>query len=249
MACTLVRWKLLLDGQDMHVPLRHLIGTFMIGRFIGTFTPSTVGLDGYRMYDIARHSRKIAPAVSVILVEKVIGFFVLSVLVLATLPWGLAVLPPSTLAAVGALYAIPVLLSLVLLVKPSLIQRLLGLFFRPGTALGRKVENAAAAVTTYEAHRDKLVRAVALGFPVHLFSIGIFLCTGYAIGAPISLTDMLFVGPLVITATVLPISLSGLGVREAAFIYLLAATGVSTGEAALLSLLGYLIGRGGGRVV
>lgn len=243
MACTLLRWKLLLDGQDMHVPLRHLIGTFMIGRFIGTFTPSTVGLDGYRMYDIARHSRKIAPAVSVILVEKVIGFFVLSVLVLVTLPWGLAVLPASTLAAVGALYSIPVLLSLVLLVKPSLIQRLLGLFFRPGTALGRKVENAAAAVTTYEAHRDKLVRAVAIGFPVHLFSIGIFVCTGYAIGAPISLTDMLFVGPLVITATVLPISLSGLGVREAAFIYLLAATGVSVGEAALLSFLGYLIGR------
>lgn len=243
MACTLARWKLLLDGQEMHVPLRHLIGTFMIGRFIGTFTPSTVGLDGYRMYDIARHSRKIAPAVSVILVEKVIGFFVLSVLVLATLPWGVAVLPASTLTAVGALYAVPVLLSLVLLVRPSLIQRFLGVFFRPGTTLGKKVENAAAAVTTYEAQRSKLVQAVAIGFPVHLFSIAIFICTGYAIGAPISLTDMLFVGPLVITATVLPISLSGLGVREAAFIYLLTATGVSVGEAALLSFLGYLIGR------
>ncbi|MBN1770252.1 MAG: flippase-like domain-containing protein [Deltaproteobacteria bacterium] len=243
MACTLTRWKLLLDGQEMHVPLKHLIGTFMIGRFIGTFTPSTVGLDGYRMFDIAKHSRKIAPAVSVILVEKVIGFFVLSMLVLLTLPWGLAVLPSSTLTAVGALYSVPVLLSLVLLSKPSLIQRLLGVFFRPGTALGKKVETAAAAVTTYEAQRGKLVRAVAIGFPVHLFSICIFICTGYAIGAPISLTDMLFVGPLVITATVLPISLSGLGVREAAFIYLLTATGVSVGEAALLSFLGYLIGR------
>lgn len=243
MACTLTRWKLLLDGQELHVPLKHLVGAFMIGRFIGTFTPSTVGLDGYRMYDIAKHSGKIAPAVSVILVEKVIGFFVLSMLVLLTLPWGFAVLPTSTLTAVGALYAIPVLLSLVLLSRPSLIQRLLGVFFRPGTALGKKVENAAAAVTTYEAQRGKLVRAVAIGFPVHLFSICIFICTGYAIGAPISLTDMLFVGPLVITATVLPISLSGLGVREAAFIYLLTATGVSVGEAALLSFLGYLIGR------
>jgi uncharacterized protein (TIRG00374 family) len=243
MTCTLFRWKLLLDGQQMHVPLKHLIGAFMIGRFIGTFTPSTIGLDGYRMYDIAKHSGKVAPAVSVILVEKVIGFFVLSVLVLATLPWGFDILPTSTLSAVGALYLIPVVLSLVLLLKPSLIQRLLGVFFRPGTALGKKVETAAAAVTTYETQRGKLLRAVGLGFPVHLFSIGIFICTGYAIGAPISITDMLFVGPLVITATVLPISLSGLGVREAAFMYLLTKAGVSMSEAALLSFLGYLIGR------
>ena len=93
MTCTLVRWKLLLDGQEMIVPWKHLLGAFMIGRFIGTFTPSTIGLDGYRMYDIAKHSGKVAPAVSVILVEKVIGFFVLSVLVLATLPWGFDILP------------------------------------------------------------------------------------------------------------------------------------------------------------
>jgi uncharacterized protein (TIRG00374 family) len=243
MTCTLFRWKLLLDGQEMIVPLRHLLGAFMIGRFIGTFTPSTIGLDGYRMYDIAKHSGKVAPAVSVILVEKVIGFFVLSVLVLATLPWGFQILPTSTLSAVGVLYLIPVTLSLVLLAKPSLIQRLLGVFFRPGTALGKKVETAAAAVTTYEQQRGKLLRAVALGFPVHLFSICIFICTGFAIGAPISVTDMLFVGPLVITATVLPISLSGLGVREAAFMYLLTKAGVTMTEAALLSFLGYLIGR------
>ncbi|MBI5498918.1 MAG: flippase-like domain-containing protein [Deltaproteobacteria bacterium] len=243
MACTLVRWKLLLDGQQMIVPWKHLLGAFMIGRFIGTFTPSTIGLDGYRMYDIAKHSGKVAPAVSVILVEKVIGFFVLSVLVLATLPWGFDILPTSTLSAVAVLYLIPVALSLVLLIKPSLIQRLLGVFFRPGTKLGKKVESAAAAVTTYEAQRGKLLRAVAVGFPVHIFSICIFICTGFAIGAPISVTDMFFVGPLVITATVLPISLSGLGVREAAFIYLLTKAGVTTGEAALLSFLGYVIGR------
>ncbi|MBI5490828.1 MAG: flippase-like domain-containing protein [Deltaproteobacteria bacterium] len=243
MACTLGRWKLLLDGQQMVVPWKHLLGAFMIGRFIGTFTPSTIGLDGYRMYDIAKHSGKVAPAVSVILVEKVIGFFVLSVLVLATLPWGFDILPTSTLSAVAVLYLIPVTLSLVLLVKPSLIQRLLGVFFRPGTKLGKKVETAAAAVTTYEAQRGKLLRAVALGFPVHIFSIFIFIFTGYAIGAPVSVTEMLFVGPLVITATVLPISLSGLGVREAAFIYLLTKAGVTTTEAALLSFLGYVIGR------
>ncbi|MDI7268625.1 MAG: lysylphosphatidylglycerol synthase transmembrane domain-containing protein, partial [Myxococcota bacterium] len=243
MCFTIWRWRLLLEGQEMDVPLRHLVGAFMIGRFIGTFTPSTIGLDGYRMYDMAKHSGLVVRSVSVILVEKIIGFFVLSLLVLATLPWGLGILPGSTLASIGALYSVPFILALVLLAKPTLIGRLLGLVFRPGTALGAKVEKAAAAVTTYEARRGKLVRAVLAGLPVHVLTIFIFVSTGMAIGAPISVTDMLFVGPLVITATVLPVSLSGLGVREAAYIFLLTRTGVTVGEAALLSFLGYLVGR------
>ena len=47
MGATVWRWKVLLEAQDLKVPLRHLIGTFLIGRFVGSFLPSTVGLDGY----------------------------------------------------------------------------------------------------------------------------------------------------------------------------------------------------------
>jgi hypothetical protein len=242
MGFTIVRWKLLLDGQAMHVPLKHLVGAFLIGRLIGNFAPSTLGLDGYRVYDIAKHSGKISPALSVILVEKVIGFFVLSTLVVATLPWGMGILPRSTLVGIGAMFAVPVLLSILLLTKPSLIQRILGVFFRPGTPVGKKVEKASAAVTTYEAHRGQLVRAVAAGFPVHISNMFVFIFCGLAIGADISLTDMLFVGPLAITAGVLPISLAGLGVREGAFAFLLGKAGVLVSDAGLLALLGRVVG-------
>ena len=43
------RWHLLLVGQGMRFPAGHIIGTFLIGRFLGTFMPSTIGLDGYRL--------------------------------------------------------------------------------------------------------------------------------------------------------------------------------------------------------
>ncbi len=62
----------------MNVPLRFLASSFLEGRFFGTFLPSTIGLDAYRTYDLARYSGKTASSISVILVDKVIGLFSLS---------------------------------------------------------------------------------------------------------------------------------------------------------------------------
>jgi uncharacterized membrane protein YbhN (UPF0104 family) len=55
-SCSLVRWQRLLVGQGIHAPWRHLFGTFMIGRFFGAVTPGGVGLGGYRIYDVSKHS-------------------------------------------------------------------------------------------------------------------------------------------------------------------------------------------------
>ena len=55
---SMYRWTILLRGQSIALPFRHIFGSFLIGRFIGTFLPSTAGLDGYKLYDAARFSGK-----------------------------------------------------------------------------------------------------------------------------------------------------------------------------------------------
>ena len=75
---SVLRWDLLLRGQGLVVPRRHLLGTFLIGRFFGTFLPGTLGLDAYRTYDIAHRAKATTQSLAVIVVEKVIGFFALS---------------------------------------------------------------------------------------------------------------------------------------------------------------------------
>ena len=72
---SILRWKVLLRGQGMNVPVRFLASSFLEGRFFGTFLPSTIGLDAYRTYDLARHSGKTASAISVILVDRAIDLF------------------------------------------------------------------------------------------------------------------------------------------------------------------------------
>jgi hypothetical protein len=59
---SMARWHLLLCAQGIRFPFLHIAGSFLIGRFIGTFLPSTIGLDGYKLYDAARFSGRTVEA-------------------------------------------------------------------------------------------------------------------------------------------------------------------------------------------
>ncbi|MFN8641346.1 MAG: hypothetical protein U0802_06690 [Candidatus Binatia bacterium] len=47
--------------------------SFLIGRFIGTFLPGTIGLDGYTLYEAGRYSNQWSRAVTAKMLEKLIG--------------------------------------------------------------------------------------------------------------------------------------------------------------------------------
>src|SRR5688500_8717551 len=49
-----LRWRLLLRAAGLSLPLAWLARSFLIGRFIGAFTPSTTGLDGWRLFDAGK---------------------------------------------------------------------------------------------------------------------------------------------------------------------------------------------------
>jgi arylsulfatase A-like enzyme/uncharacterized membrane protein YbhN (UPF0104 family) len=242
MSGTVWRWKVLLEAQDLKVPLRHLIGTFLIGRFVGSFTPSTLGLDGYRMWDIAHHSGQTARSVSVIVVEKIIGFFVLSTLVVGTIPWGLRFIPPMALGATAVVFAVPVTLSFVLLLQPRLIRRVISRVLPPDTALGAKVGRAVKAVTAYEQNRRALIKAVGIGFIVHLATCVMYFFTAHAVGVDVGIGEVLYAGPLMITAVVVPISVAGIGVRELVLSQVMSQAGHAAGAAVVFAFLGYLVG-------
>lgn len=242
MAATVWRWKVLLEAQELKVPLRHLIGTFLIGRFVGSFLPSTVGLDGYRMWDIAHHSGQKARSVSVIVVEKIIGFFVLSTLVVVTIPWGIRFLPPTVLAATAVVFAVPVTISFVMLLNPRLIRRVFSKLLPPTTPIGSKVAKAIKAVTAYEKNRRALLKAVGIGFIVHLGTTLMYYFTAHSIGVNVGLGEILYVGPLMIAATVVPISVAGIGVRELVVSQLMSQVGHPAAAAVVFAFLGYLVG-------
>ena len=111
------RWLVLLRGQGIELPFRHIFGSFLIGRFIGTFLPSTAGLDGYKLYDAARFSGKTVEVTATTAIEKVMGIFGIFLSFLVALPFGIkifgangpmvaAITVPISLGLIGALLAV-----------------------------------------------------------------------------------------------------------------------------------------------
>jgi arylsulfatase A-like enzyme/uncharacterized membrane protein YbhN (UPF0104 family) len=241
MGCTVWRWKVLLEGQGFKIPLRHLVESFLIGRFIGSFAPGTSGLDGYRAYDISRYTGKVARSLAVIFVEKLTGFFVLGTLLLVAVPVGMGLFDrnnvnTTALVMMALTFLGMMLLSTVILLKPGLFRWLAAKFFPKGSPIRKKVDKAVGAVTAYENRKAHLLKAMAIGFGVHCCTIGMYFCTSRALFQDVPNADLFVTSALMIGATVLPLSIAGIGMREGVFVFFLGPM------AAIYAFTGYLVG-------
>lgn len=216
---SMVRWQLLLVGQGIRFNFGHTVGTFLIGRFLGTFLPSTIGLDGYKLYDAARYSGRVVEPAAATAVEKVLGLAGIFLTFLVTLPFGyhilgdaastvIAVTVPIASLAVGGL--------LLLLFKPTWAPRLVKIAFFGSAKAERFVTRVTTAATAYKGKGALLVAVAGLSFVVHFTTAALYYFTALAIGASgASFGAVTFASTIQIFATVLsPFTVAGEGVRE-----------------------------------
>ncbi len=239
---SILRWKLLLRGQGMNIPLRFLTASFLEGRFFGSFFPSTIGLDTYRTYDLVKFSRQTASSISVTLVDKVIGLFSLSFLVLITSGAGAQMVGTEGVGFILAIFLFPMLISIAALMFPNLLGKITDAKRWKNNRWTKSIGRFIETLTVYSNQRGLLFQAMGLGIVIHLGTTLMYYGTALTVGANIDLSDILFTGPLMITATVIPLSIAGIGVREGAFIFFLSRIGVTLESATLLGFLGFLVG-------
>ncbi|MCX5895716.1 MAG: sulfatase-like hydrolase/transferase, partial [Proteobacteria bacterium] len=240
-----VRWNLLLKGQAIGLPFSHLLGSFLVARFFGIFLPGTIGLDGYRLYDVARHTGKLVESTTVILIEKLTGFIALTFLLFITLPLGMRFLKVNLIILVAILLVLGIFIvvSFLLLFNPRIIQIVFAIIPIPmRTKIQGKLDKIALAVTAYGGQAALLMRALACGFLVHLCTTLMYFATAMSIKtANIHILDILFASPIMIYGTVLGPSIGGEGIREAVFALLLGNM-AGPAKAILFAHLGFWVG-------
>lgn len=224
----MLRWHILLSGQGIRFNFLHVVGTFLIGRFLGTFLPSTLGLDAYKLYDAARFSDRTAEPAAATLVEKVLGFAGVALTFLVTLPLGYTVLGEgATLAVVltaPVAFAV-VLTAFVLLWRPRLLARLLRAVPTFGVPKAKRLAlRIADSAQAYEGRAGVLGLCLFLSFLVHFGTAAMYVFTARAVGAHgADFWLVAFASSIQIFATLVsPFTLAGQGVREAVQALLLA---------------------------
>lgn len=217
---SMTRWYLLLIGQGIRLPFLHIVSSFLIGRFIGTFLPSTIGLDGYKLYDAARFSGRTVEATAATVVEKVLGVVGMFLCFLLTFPLGYDVLGDR--ATLVASVTVPLAVGVIggfflLMVRPTLFQWLLRNLPIPGRArVAGILDRVMGAATAYRGQGGLLAQTAVLSFLVHFCTAAMYYFTALAIGAASAdFWEVAFASTIQIFATVIsPFTIAGEGVRE-----------------------------------
>ncbi len=257
-------WHLLLVGQGIRFPFWQKVMTaFLIGRFIGTFLPSTLGLDGYTLYEAARYSGQTARAVTAKALEKFVGVTGLFLGMVLTMPFGYSVIqrvtesvgrPEAAPLLAGAIFAVAGGFSAVVvagLVWPGLIVWVTRLLVRITQAVGGKVPGVGKVVATLDhfteavgAYHGKvgLLMVVLLAkFVTHFTTFAVYYFTGLAIGVVgLEFWPVVFGSSIQVLATVLSPTIAGEGAREAFQALLLSSHYGGAAQAVLAGALGFI---------
>ncbi len=246
-AASITRWLLMLRGQGIELPARHVIGAFFIGRFLGTFLPSTLGLDGYKLYDAARFSGRVVEVSTATAVEKLLGISGIFGAFLIALPLGVSIFGEYAplIAAVGVPIALSPLVAIGLAFLwpgPVLVRWLLSRL--PLPTLSGMLERIADGASAYGKHKRLLLAAWALSLVSHFFTAATYYFTARALGVTseqANFWQVTFASSIQIFATVIsPFTIAGEGIRELAQGYLLQSQ-MTFAIAAASGLLGFLV--------
>ena len=223
-------WHLLLIGQGIRFPYwQKIVTSFLIGRFIGTFLPSTIGLDGYTLFEAGKYSNQWPRAITAKGLEKFIGVTGLFLGMVVTLPFGYSVIE-NVMDDLGKPDAAPLMAAAIIgvaggisavvvvgLVKPGLLTWGLNLFGKilPGAVRG-KLEAFTNAVGAYEGKVKLLMLALANKFVTHFTTAVVYFFTALAIGVVgAEFWPVVFGSTIQILATLLSPTIAGEGAREA----------------------------------
>ncbi len=241
---SMYRWTLLLRGQGIVLPFGHIFGSFLIGRFIGTFLPSTLGLDGYKLYDAARFSGRTVEATAATAIEKVLGILGIFLTFLVTMPLGISIFGDRAFQV--AVLTVPIAAGIIggfflVLFKPSLVQWAIEHLPIPGKANIRGfVTRVSTAAAAYRGRKLLLVNATLQSWVVHFTTAAMYYFTALAVGAAgADFWEVTFASTIQIFATVIsPFTIAGEGIREIAQTYLLAHR-LGTSQAVMSAALGF----------
>jgi len=229
------RWQGLLEAVQLHVPLRRLVALYFVGSFFNTFLPTGVGGDVVRMYELSRHSHRAPESVGTVFVDRLAGLVVLFGLALAALPFSEGLITAGLRVVILAV-AGGGILAVWLLFQRSWTDRVLG-WLPLGEKIRGKIMDLYQAV--HACGTGAMGRALGVSVLFNLLLISVIAVLAFGLGIRVSLWYYLLFVPLISFSLTLPISISGLGVRETTFVLLFGQAGVERPQAFALSLAFY----------
>jgi uncharacterized protein (TIRG00374 family) len=230
------RWQALLQIQKLEAPLLQLTSLYFIGTFFNTMLPTGMGGDVVRMYELSKRSSRSAESVSTVLVDRLSGFVVLFLMASVALIFSHQLVPPAV-SAIIIVITLATLLAVWMALNQTVWRWLQRLPLLSWLLAKQKVQEFYLSI---QAYRTRAVsKALLASFAFNILLMVLNYLVALAFGIHISFWYFLVFIPIISFLLTLPVSLSGLGVREGGYVLLFGQAGVSSSLALAMSLCVY----------
>lgn len=221
-----IRWWILADTLAFPGRWRTYLGFYFVGMYFNLFLPTSLGGDVLKVHFLSREEgRRFFAAYSVV-GDRLFGLIAMLLLGAVAVQLKPDLLPGHfvTILSLGGVFIVCGLIGL-------------PFFYRVLKSVWPRISQQLTGLLVLWQKPRMLGVVLCLSFCLQALGMGAVALLGVGIGIEIPLAFYFASLPLVTIATLIPISFSGIGVREGAFVYFLGLKGIQPEPALCLGLL------------
>ncbi|MBI4697734.1 MAG: flippase-like domain-containing protein [Nitrospirae bacterium] len=217
------RWSLFLPQG---IKYTHLLSLYFVGSFFNTFLPGIVGGDAVKTYYLYKHTGRGGLSFVSVFMDRYMGLIAMTLISLVALIAGYQAVRGTEIELFIIFFLIA--LSLASLAFWSVNWGRIGflkVFYAP--------------LMEYKSQKKIIYKGLFLGFIIQGLCIFNVYLLSLSIGMKVPVVYFFIFVPIISIASSIPVSVAGLGIREAAYVLLFSKVGVLSAEALSLSLLAF----------
>ena len=232
------RWQLLLNTKGYRYPLDTLLKLYFIGFFFNNLLPTAIGGDVARAVKLSGHKIAKRTAVSSILMERLLGLPALLLISSASylICHNDIALQNNIMKMTGKFVFVAGLAGLPIFLIPTFFRNYF-IRLHPSLNILQKLVTVLNEFADYWIKPFNLLVALTITTICQLCGVVSVYLVSLSIGQEIPFVYFSFLLPIIWLAIMLPISISGLGVREGLFLFLFGIVGMPGQSAIAISLL------------
>jgi uncharacterized membrane protein YbhN (UPF0104 family) len=231
-ALTAWRWRVIAARVGFGEPLVDFVRYYYVGMFFNLFGPSTLGGDVVRALYLGASAGRRALALHTVFFDRLSGLVMLVFVAVAALamfgrfglPWPMIALVVATGVGMGAGW----------FMLPPLARR----FLASDGRVNRLVERD---LKPFWRDRELLARTACISLFFHVMQAASLILLGSALSMHVDWRYYFIFHPLVSVLSAVPVSVAGLGIREAGYVWFLQRQGVAADTAMAFGVLWFVV--------
>jgi uncharacterized protein (TIRG00374 family) len=232
-----LRWKLLIPQP---VGTRRLFSMYIVGSFFNICLPGLIGGDAVKAYYLSRELKQPSSnadisipstgsmAIASVFMDRYIGLAALLFIGLTAFPAGFELLRKASMT-----WALPVIFAAFVATSVLLFR------FRFGERF-KLLVGVYDCFNYYFTKQHVLMKSFLYSIAIQFIGMLSVYVLARGMSLDVTLISLLVFLPMIILISMIPVSISGLGIREGAFVFFLGTTGVPPEKAMTLSILWFL---------